>query len=251
MCTQRIEDSLFRDSPLQSQAPTKQGACQNTSVVPTCVLWEADTKMALCAQETYWETWPWKMEEEEAGGDKEHLLSSMQVWCLRKERGEEAQTAGQAHGGPPSKWFPTEDSFLGQERTALVCHWALSLAGSSWSAQSCLTLWDPDSSPPDSSVHGVLQGRMLEWVAISFSREQLEGRRKTYPPSEHGTARHRHKNLQVANFQRHRHAFTCPIAWVSSPVWCRLSCVLPPLEGVVLLCTSLDSTVESCSSVPL
>ena len=39
------------------------------------------------------------------------------------------------------------------------------------SLQSCLTLCNPmDSSPPDSSVHGILQARVLEWVAISFSR---------------------------------------------------------------------------------
>ena len=37
-------------------------------------------------------------------------------------------------------------------------------------AQSCLTLCDPtDCSPPGSSVHGILQARVLEWVAISFS----------------------------------------------------------------------------------
>ena len=36
-------------------------------------------------------------------------------------------------------------------------------------AQSCLTLWDPlDCSPPGSSVHGILQARILEWVAISL-----------------------------------------------------------------------------------
>ena len=36
--------------------------------------------------------------------------------------------------------------------------------------QSCLTLRDPvDSSPPGSSVPGILQARTLEWVAISFS----------------------------------------------------------------------------------
>ena len=38
-------------------------------------------------------------------------------------------------------------------------------------AQSCPTLCDPmDSSPPGSSVHRILQARILEWVAISFSR---------------------------------------------------------------------------------
>ena len=39
------------------------------------------------------------------------------------------------------------------------------------SLQSCRTLCDPlDCSPPGSSVHGILQARTLEWVAISFSR---------------------------------------------------------------------------------
>ena len=39
------------------------------------------------------------------------------------------------------------------------------------SLQSCLTLCDlMDRSPADSSVHGILQARLLEWVAISFSR---------------------------------------------------------------------------------
>ena len=38
-------------------------------------------------------------------------------------------------------------------------------------AHSCLTLCDPmDCSSPGSSVHGVLLARLLEWVAISFSR---------------------------------------------------------------------------------
>ena len=37
--------------------------------------------------------------------------------------------------------------------------------------QSCPTLCDPlDCSPPDSSVHGILQARILEWVAIPFTR---------------------------------------------------------------------------------
>ena len=40
--------------------------------------------------------------------------------------------------------------------------------------QSCLTLCDPvDCSPPGSSVHGILQARILEWVAVpSLFRNQ-------------------------------------------------------------------------------
>ena len=43
-------------------------------------------------------------------------------------------------------------------------------AAAAKSLQSCLTLCDPrDSSPPGSSVPGILQARTLEWVAIAFS----------------------------------------------------------------------------------
>ena len=38
-------------------------------------------------------------------------------------------------------------------------------------AQLCLTFCDPmDCHPPGSSVHGILQARILEWVAIFFSK---------------------------------------------------------------------------------
>ena len=47
-------------------------------------------------------------------------------------------------------------------------------------AQSCSTLCDRvDCSPPGSSVHGILQARILEWVAISFSRGSSRPRDQT------------------------------------------------------------------------
>ena len=47
-------------------------------------------------------------------------------------------------------------------------------------AQSCPTLCKPmDCRPPDSSVHGILFTRILEWVAIPFSRESSQPREKT------------------------------------------------------------------------
>ena len=40
--------------------------------------------------------------------------------------------------------------------------------------ESCLTLCDPmDCNPPGSSIHGIFQAKILEWVAISFSRDLL------------------------------------------------------------------------------
>ena len=48
-------------------------------------------------------------------------------------------------------------------------------------AQSCLTLCDPmDYSPPGSSVHGIFQARVLEWVAIFFSRGSSQPRDRTW-----------------------------------------------------------------------
>ena len=43
--------------------------------------------------------------------------------------------------------------------------------------QSCPTLRDPmDCGPPGSSVHGILQARILEWVALHSSRESSRPR---------------------------------------------------------------------------
>ena len=50
------------------------------------------------------------------------------------------------------------------------CHLQQQAAAAAKSLQSCLTLSDPtDGNPPGSSVLGILQARILEWVAISFS----------------------------------------------------------------------------------
>ena len=47
-------------------------------------------------------------------------------------------------------------------------------------AQLCLTLCDPmDCSLPGSSVHGIFQARVLDWVAISFSRGSSQPRDRT------------------------------------------------------------------------
>ena len=48
-------------------------------------------------------------------------------------------------------------------------------------AQSCPTLCDPmDCSPPGFPVHGIFQARILEWVAISFSRGSCQPRDRTH-----------------------------------------------------------------------
>ena len=68
-------------------------------------------------------------------------------------------------------WIPTAllcPLKLGQKRLCMpVCS----------VAQLCSTLWDPvDCSPPGFFVHGIFPARILEWVAISSSRESSQPR---------------------------------------------------------------------------
>ena len=58
--------------------------------------------------------------------------------------------------------------FVGKSLVCLI--YLCSSAAAAKSLQSCPTLCDPiDGSPPGSSVPGILQARILDWVAISFS----------------------------------------------------------------------------------
>ena len=50
--------------------------------------------------------------------------------------------------------------------------------------QSCPTLCDPmDCSLSGSSIHGIFQARVLEWIAISFSRGSSRPRNRTRSPA--------------------------------------------------------------------
>ena len=73
-----------------------------------------------------------------------------------------------AHEAPPSLGFSRQE------------HWSalpfpspcMKVKSESEVAQSCLTLSDPmDCSLPSSSIHGICQARVLEWVAITFSAQ--------------------------------------------------------------------------------
>ena len=76
----------------------------------------------------------------------------------------------------PHRWQPTRlrppwDS--PGKNTGVGCHFLLQcmkVKSESEVTQSCPTLCDPmDCSLPGSSVHGIFQARVLEWVAIVFS----------------------------------------------------------------------------------
>ena len=66
------------------------------------------------------------------------------------------------------------------KNTGVGCHFLLQcmkVKSESEVAQSCPTLSDPmDCSLPGSSVHGIFQARVLEWVAIAFSRRHKRRR---------------------------------------------------------------------------
>ena len=63
------------------------------------------------------------------------------------------------------------------KNTGVGCHFLLQyrkMKSESEVTQSCLTLRDPmDCSPPGSSVHGILQARVLEWVGLVGSNQFL------------------------------------------------------------------------------
>ena len=63
-------------------------------------------------------------------------------------------------------------SFVGSDVTQL---YAAAAAAATKSLQLCPILCDPiHGSPPGSSVHGISQARVLEWVAISFSNSTVK-----------------------------------------------------------------------------
>ena len=58
----------------------------------------------------------------------------------------------------------------GRSHRTLFVRTYVCLSAAAKSLQSCPTLCDhTDCSPPGSSIHGIFQARVLEWVAISFS----------------------------------------------------------------------------------
>ena len=71
------------------------------------------------------------------------------------------------------------------KNTGVGCHFLLQrmkVKSASEVAQSCPTLRNPmDCSPPDSSVHGIFQARVLEWGAIANLDSVLKSRDITLP----------------------------------------------------------------------
>ena len=81
---------------------------------------------------------------------------------------------------PPFSWlFPSNSTKESSSGSSLPVHEPLI-------TQSCPSLCDSmNCSPPGSSVHGIFQTRILEWVSISFSRGSFWSRDQTHVPRTH------------------------------------------------------------------
>ena len=81
-----------------------------------------------------------------------------------------------------SPWFPFFPPWVSTYSHLVKYRWISDYPHSQtlWlvlTAQSCLTLCNPiNCSPPSSSIHGILQARTLEWIAIPFSRGSSQPR---------------------------------------------------------------------------
>ena len=100
-------------------------------------------------------------------------LRSFVNWLPRREAGSDTcrvESVGMT-ASSMAVWVSMRKYIIAGCISFPLCQQVLKLhAASAKSLQLCPTLCDPiDSSPPGSAVPGILQARMLEWVAISFS----------------------------------------------------------------------------------
>ena len=88
-----------------------------------------------------------------------------------------------AYQAPPSMGFSRQDYWSGlplPSPHSVYTTSRMNPAAAAKSLQSCPTLCYPvNCNPPDSSVHGILQARILKWVSISFSRGSSRPRDQT------------------------------------------------------------------------
>ena len=116
--------------------------------------------------------------------DQAHLLKTGGRWTVK--------LSTQARK-PPQQLTPFEDE-LSCEVVSLFHHKSENFSGRNHSnkvyiklelvlvAQSCQTLCNPmDRSPPGFSICGIFQARILEWVAISFSKVRAKRPLKAFP----------------------------------------------------------------------
>ena len=131
-----------------------------------------------------------------------------------------------------TKGFQTHPFFQSSQylcELRILCSFLKAVCGCSL-AKSCLTICEPmDCSLPGSSVRGISQARIQEWVAISFSRESSWSRDQTHVSCVgkwilyHWATREAHKD--------------CRLCWINGGLedsfWCHLTDVLMYLGNLV------------------
>ena len=106
--------------------------------------------------------------------DRVSCLSSRLVTAAAKSRQLCPTLCDPIDGSPPGSTIPGILQARTLEWVAIsfsnACKWKVKVKSLSCVRQLCPTLSDPrDGSPPDSSIHGIFQARVLEWGAIAFS----------------------------------------------------------------------------------
>ena len=103
------------------------------------------------------------------------ILSSPQCLLLLLSRSVMSDSV-RSHRRQPTRLLCPSDS--PGKNTGVGCHFLLQcmkVKSESEVAQLCPTLSDPmDCSPPGSSVHGIFQARVLEWVATAYLKRSGE-----------------------------------------------------------------------------
>ena len=98
-----------------------------------------------------------------------HNLKMLEKWKMRFKNPTKVHGTKLLVGCPPRPWKGTWEGTLKLKLYYLHGKY-FKYKSKVLVVQSCLTLCDlMDYSPPGSSIHGILQVRILEWVAIPFS----------------------------------------------------------------------------------
>ena len=122
----------------------------------------------------WWATGPWGLKELDTN-EQLSTVNSQVLQCL----GLHTSTVEGTGSIPALGTEILHAAWRGQKKTPFFNKGFLKqqLWSDSEVAQSCLTLWEPmDCSLPGSSVHGIFQAIVLEWIAISFSRGSSQPR---------------------------------------------------------------------------
>ena len=120
-------------------------------------------------------------------------------------------------GIEPSSAWKVES--LPAQCTNTHCYLMLLSEAAAKSLQSCPTLCDPmDCSPPGTVVHGILQARTLEWVAISYAKGSSQPRNRTLVSCISGRLFTSYKGSPLQSTEQHLQILPLDVSSVPHPL---------------------------------